>query len=45
MASLGFRSSGLHHLTEVCTYYYDNKKTYPTGLKQEVEKALAKAES
>ncbi len=26
--------------TEVCTYYYDNKKTYPTVLKQQVADAL-----
>jgi len=30
--------------TEVCTYYYQNKKTYPKVLKQEVEKALEKVE-
>ncbi len=30
--------------TEVCTYYYKNKKTYPKGLKEEVEKALEKVE-
>ena len=27
--------------TEVCTYYYKNKKTYPKGLKEEAQKALA----
>lgn len=26
--------------TEVCTYYYDNKKTYPSVLKQQVADAL-----
>ncbi len=26
--------------TEVCTYYYENGKTYPKGLRQEVEKAI-----
>ena len=26
--------------TEVCNYYYQNKKTYPGGLKEEVAKAL-----
>ena len=31
--------------TEVCTYYYQNKKKYPAGLKEEVEKALAKVET
>ncbi|MFH1640454.1 MAG: pyruvate, phosphate dikinase, partial [Candidatus Omnitrophota bacterium] len=30
--------------TEVCTYYYKNRKTYPTGLKEEVVKALKKVE-
>jgi pyruvate,orthophosphate dikinase len=30
--------------TEVCTYYYKNKKKYPPGLKEEVEKALEKVE-
>jgi pyruvate,orthophosphate dikinase len=30
--------------TEVCTYYYKNKKTYPKGLKEEVGKALEKIE-
>ncbi len=30
--------------TEVCTYYYANKRKYPTTLKGEVEKALKKVE-
>jgi Phosphoenolpyruvate synthase/pyruvate phosphate dikinase len=30
--------------TEVCTYYYNNKKTYPKTLKAELEAALAKME-
>src|SRR3989338_6180897 len=30
--------------TEVCIYYYQNKKTYPSVLKGEVEKALAQVE-
>jgi pyruvate,orthophosphate dikinase len=30
--------------TEVCTHYYQNRKTYPQGLKEEVEKALEKVE-
>ena len=30
--------------TEVCTYYYDHKKTYPKSLKTELEAALAKME-
>jgi pyruvate,orthophosphate dikinase len=31
--------------TEVCTYYYKNRKAYPSGLKQEVQQALKKVES
>jgi len=31
--------------TEVCTYYYDNKRTYPKELKAQVEAALANVES
>jgi len=30
--------------TEVCTYYYQNKKRYPVGLKEQVEKALKNIE-
>lgn len=30
--------------TEVCTYYYENKRTYPKSLKSEVSKALKKVE-
>jgi pyruvate,orthophosphate dikinase len=30
--------------TEVCTYYYNNKKTYPKVLEQQVKEALAKME-
>jgi pyruvate,orthophosphate dikinase len=30
--------------TEVCTYYYENKKKYPASLKKEVETALHKIE-
>ncbi|MFH1778303.1 MAG: pyruvate, phosphate dikinase [Candidatus Omnitrophota bacterium] len=30
--------------TEVCTYFYENKKKYPPGLKEQVEKALSKVE-
>ncbi len=30
--------------TEVCTYYYANKHTYPKGLKEEVHKFLKKVE-
>ena len=31
--------------TDVCTYYYKNKRTYPKGLKDEVQKALRKVEA
>jgi pyruvate, orthophosphate dikinase len=30
--------------TEVCTYYYENKKSYPTELNEQVSTALAKVE-
>ncbi|MCM8827045.1 MAG: pyruvate, phosphate dikinase [Candidatus Omnitrophica bacterium] len=30
--------------TEVCTYYYKHNKTYPKGLKEEVNKAMQKIE-
>ncbi|MDD4953867.1 MAG: PEP/pyruvate-binding domain-containing protein, partial [Candidatus Omnitrophica bacterium] len=30
--------------TEVCTYYYANKRTYPKGLREEVKKALETVE-
>jgi len=30
--------------TEVCTYYYDNKRTYPKELKKQVEDAMVKVE-
>jgi pyruvate,orthophosphate dikinase len=36
---------GLTITTEVCTYYYANKKTYPKSLKEEVLKALKRIES
>ncbi|MDD5746676.1 MAG: pyruvate, phosphate dikinase, partial [Candidatus Omnitrophica bacterium] len=31
--------------TEVCTYYYDNKRSYPAELKAQVAKALARVET
>jgi pyruvate,orthophosphate dikinase len=31
--------------TEVCTYYYDHKRTYPSSLKDEVNKALKRVET
>jgi pyruvate,orthophosphate dikinase len=30
--------------TEVCTYYYKNNRRYPSGLKEEVQRALRKVE-
>ncbi len=31
--------------TDVCTYYYDNRRTYPAVLKQQVKEHLARVES
>jgi len=31
--------------TEVCTYYYKHNRTYPAGLKEQVDEALAKVEA
>ncbi len=45
MAKLGVPvPPGFTLTTEVCTYYYQNKKSYPAGLKEEVAKAMAKVE-
>ncbi len=45
MSSLGLPvPPGFTVTTEVCTYFYDNKKTYPPELKDEVDKALAEVE-
>jgi pyruvate,orthophosphate dikinase len=45
MASLGVPvPPGFTITTEVCTYFYKNKKKYPATLKADVEKALAKVE-
>src|SRR3954464_2289855 len=42
MAGLGLPvPPGFTITTEVCTYYYANKKQYPNDLKAKVEKALA----
>lgn len=30
--------------TEVCTYYYGNKRTYPKGLREDVQKSLQRVE-
>jgi len=35
---------GFSITTEVCTYYYQNKKSYPAGLKEQAEKALKQVE-
>ncbi|MDD4979998.1 MAG: pyruvate, phosphate dikinase [Candidatus Omnitrophica bacterium] len=35
---------GFSITTEVCIYYYKNRKTYPKGLKEEVNKALERVE-
>ena len=37
--------AGFTITTEVCTYYYDNKKKYPKELKEDVQKALKKVET
>src|SRR5205085_10690686 len=36
--------AGFTITTEVCTYFSENKRTYPRGLEAEVEAALAKVE-
>jgi pyruvate,orthophosphate dikinase len=42
MAKLGLPvPPGFTITTDLCTYYYDNKKQYPKDLKAQVEKALA----
>ena len=42
MSSLGLPvPPGFTVTTELCTYYYANKETYPAELKDEVEAALA----
>jgi pyruvate,orthophosphate dikinase len=45
MSSLGLPvPPGFTITTELCTHFYDNKKTYPPELNDEVEKALAQVE-
>ncbi len=45
MASLGIPvPAGFTISTEVCTYYYENKQTYPSDLKGQVDAALAQVE-
>src|SRR5210317_221920 len=36
--------AGMTITTEVCTYYYDNKKTYPKTLDAEIKANIAKIE-
>jgi len=45
MAKLGVPvPAGFTLTTEVCTHYYENKRTYPNGLKESVQKAVEKVE-
>jgi len=45
MANLGVPvPPGFTITTDVCVYYYQNKKKYPQGVKEEVGKALTKVE-
>ena len=45
MAKLGVPvPPGFTITTEVCTYYYQNKRKYPKGLKEKVEESLKKVE-
>src|SRR5262249_1477011 len=42
MANLGLPvPPGFTITTEVCTYYYENGKAYPKGLRQQIDTALA----
>jgi len=45
MAKLGVPvPPGFTITTEVCTHYYENRRTYPKGLRDEVKKAMGKVE-
>ena len=45
MAGLGIPvPAGFTLTTEICTYYYEHRNRYPSGLKETVAKALAKVE-
>ena len=45
MASLGIPvPAGFTLTTEVCTYYYDHDRSYPSTLEAEVDAAMAKVE-
>ena len=46
MASIGLPvPPGFTISTEVCTYYYDHEKRYPTALKKEILAALKRIET
>jgi pyruvate,orthophosphate dikinase len=46
MASLGIPvPAGLTLTTEVCTYYYDHDRSYPSTLEAEVDSAMTKVEA
>ena len=46
MAQLGLPvPAGFTITTEVCTYYYNHDKTYPSELKDQVERAIAEVET
>ena len=45
MTSLGINvPPGFTITTEVCTLYYENDRTYPEGLEEQVNEAIAKVE-
>ena len=45
MTNLGIPvPAGITLSTEVCQYYYNNKKNYPDGLKKEVEEGISRLE-
>jgi len=45
MANIGVPvPAGFTITTDVCVYFYKNKKSYPAGLKEDVQAALAKVE-
>ena len=45
MTNLGIPvPAGITISTEVCQYYYNNNKTYPSGLEKEVEEGIAQLE-
>jgi pyruvate,orthophosphate dikinase len=45
MSRRGFNvPAGFTITTEICTYYYDNKKSYPKGFSEEIKAAVGKLE-